>query len=345
MTPTIYESEKAVETEPKSSPEYSRPQLRTIPAAELLYHVSELPAIFDVQAAMVNPSWVPKIKEKGARGATWRMLRSLRGETEADVDAALRGWREELGLPDWRSVIVYGRGATSREGAEEDDEAEVTMRAKKLMSLVELEHPHRFREWLVVEGGIAAIRQEYPFLVVPVPTPTAGRGATPGTMKAAEVEQDEMAGLPPFYPSYVVPNLFIGSAIEGGDPRVHRDLSIRLVVNLSSVEVPYESDPQSPEMCRIPIADDNSQDLGIALSVALPKLLEAQDQKRSAIVYCDAGRSRSAAVVLAFLLASTEMSLEGSLTLLRKRRPQVCPNAGFMRQLVALRSAQKSCST
>ena len=47
----------------------------------------------------------------------------------------------------------------------------------------------------------------------------------------------------------------------------------------------------------------------------------------------NAGVSRSAAVVLGYLMSSNKLSLEEAMDVLRQARPCVKPNEGFLRQL------------
>lgn len=49
--------------------------------------------------------------------------------------------------------------------------------------------------------------------------------------------------------------------------------------------------------------------------------------------YSNAGVSRSAAVVLGYLMSSNRLSLEDAMKILRQARPCVRPNEGFLRQL------------
>lgn len=53
------------------------------------------------------------------------------------------------------------------------------------------------------------------------------------------------------------------------------------------------------------------------------------------LVHCFLGRSRSATIVLAYLMARRQMRLADALSFLRAIRPQIEPNRGFVRQLEA----------
>ena len=53
----------------------------------------------------------------------------------------------------------------------------------------------------------------------------------------------------------------------------------------------------------------------------------------SVLVHCYHGKSRSAALVTAFLMAKYKMSVEKALGLLKSKRKSVNPNPGFMAQL------------
>jgi hypothetical protein len=55
-----------------------------------------------------------------------------------------------------------------------------------------------------------------------------------------------------------------------------------------------------------------------------------------ALVHCRAGVSRSAAVVVAYVMHHKQWSLQQALDHVRARRPIVCPNRGFMQKLVEL---------
>jgi len=57
------------------------------------------------------------------------------------------------------------------------------------------------------------------------------------------------------------------------------------------------------------------------------------------LVHCTMGMSRSATLVLAYLVRHTNMSLAQALLHTKERRPVASPNPGFMQQLVAMEIA------
>lgn len=60
------------------------------------------------------------------------------------------------------------------------------------------------------------------------------------------------------------------------------------------------------------------------------------------LIHCSAGKSRSASIVLGLLmLERPHLSLATALAHLRKVRPQVSPNPGFLRQLLELEHHRK----
>jgi len=66
---------------------------------------------------------------------------------------------------------------------------------------------------------------------------------------------------------------------------------------------------------------------------ALPFIAEALAAGGRVLVHCEQGQSRSASVVAAHLMSSEQVGVHEALAVLRKHRPSVRPNAGFMDQL------------
>lgn len=66
---------------------------------------------------------------------------------------------------------------------------------------------------------------------------------------------------------------------------------------------------------------------------AKEKIEEAKGQSGGVLVHCFAGKSRSATIVIAYLMKKHGMSLSEAFQLVKSKRPVISPNAGFMIQL------------
>ncbi|KAF6025382.1 DUSP12 [Bugula neritina] len=94
--------------------------------------------------------------------------------------------------------------------------------------------------------------------------------------------------------------------------------------------------PLSVESClykQIPILDLANEDLITHLEDALKWIDQSRLNNKTAIVHCNAGQSRSAAVVIAYLMWKLRMGYEDSFRYLKKLKPDIMPNEGFVEQL------------
>ncbi|KAL4635489.1 dual specificity protein phosphatase 19-like [Arapaima gigas] len=60
---------------------------------------------------------------------------------------------------------------------------------------------------------------------------------------------------------------------------------------------------------------------------------QAQREKGVVLVHCNAGVSRSAAIVVGHLICSEGLTFDDAFALVKKARPVICPNPGFLEQL------------
>ncbi|KAF9449282.1 hypothetical protein P691DRAFT_799489 [Macrolepiota fuliginosa MF-IS2] len=86
---------------------------------------------------------------------------------------------------------------------------------------------------------------------------------------------------------------------------------------------------------------DDTEDADI-LSHLLPSIhfIQAElDKGRGVLVHCQAGVSRSATIVAAYLMHNKNLDPEGALELIRKARPYIDPNPNFLQQLEVFHKA------
>lgn len=68
--------------------------------------------------------------------------------------------------------------------------------------------------------------------------------------------------------------------------------------------------------------------------IACISFIEAElDKGHGVLVHCQAGMSRSPAIVAAYLMYSLHLDTDGAIALIRQSRPDVDPNSGFLEQL------------
>ncbi|KAJ3756290.1 hypothetical protein EV360DRAFT_48232 [Lentinula raphanica] len=90
---------------------------------------------------------------------------------------------------------------------------------------------------------------------------------------------------------------------------------------------------------QILLDDSEEEDILIHLLPAIAFIQSELDKGRGVLVHCQAGIGRSATIVAAYLMHSRKMNVEEALGLVRKARPEIDPNPGFIAQLEIFHNA------
>ena len=123
--------------------------------------------------------------------------------------------------------------------------------------------------------------------------------------------------------------LYIGTSASAESLTLLRGLRIGGLVNCTE-------NPNEPCANRvdaylvIPVDDQPHINIGRHFDAAA-EWLASQQQRSSSLVYCGRGVSRSAAVVLAALMKLEGMTLLDAWLRLKRARPRVRPNPGFLK--------------
>ncbi|KAF7305720.1 Phosphotyrosine protein phosphatase II [Mycena chlorophos] len=132
--------------------------------------------------------------------------------------------------------------------------------------------------------------------------------------------------------------LYLGSTAAALDIVPLEEKRIRHLVQV--IEPPQPVPRENPrdwelEYFRIEIKDAPGAARALAekLPLACDYIAEALGRGESVLVHCQQGVSRSASVVIAFLIRERAMSYEDALTFVRERRRCARPNWGFVRTL------------
>ncbi|KAJ7599078.1 hypothetical protein C8J56DRAFT_915807 [Mycena floridula] len=128
----------------------------------------------------------------------------------------------------------------------------------------------------------------------------------------------------------IIPGLWIGDLPSALDVKSLKDNKIFSILSAMRGKITVHE-----TFIRHQILLDDTAEADI-LAHFLPSITFIQselDKGRGVLVHCQAGMSRSATIVAAYLMYSQKLDPEGALALIRKSRPNVDPNAGFLVQL------------
>ncbi|KAI0743440.1 protein-tyrosine phosphatase-like protein [Daedaleopsis nitida] len=141
-----------------------------------------------------------------------------------------------------------------------------------------------------------------------------------------------------FFPqaSEIVPGLFVCDLYTATSPAVIEQLGITHVVSVLR-KPPYRYPRQIEHLC-VPLEDRTDANLLDYLDYSVRWIRDALDVTTDdgggrVLVHCVWGKSRSASLAVAFLVAARGMSLDAALHVVRTRRRVTRPNPGFVAQL------------
>lgn len=145
------------------------------------------------------------------------------------------------------------------------------------------------------------------------------------------------------YPSCIIRDkLFLGNSICAKDGDTLKALNITHIVNVTSeVENYFEND--GIKYLRFEIQDNPQIDIKQYFDEAIEFIDNAlMDDNNKVFVHCQAGISRSGSVVIAYLMKKHAMiEFQKTWDFVKKRRPIVHPNHGFIKQLIQYQSTLK----
>ncbi|XP_018533917.1 dual specificity protein phosphatase 12 [Lates calcarifer] len=132
----------------------------------------------------------------------------------------------------------------------------------------------------------------------------------------------------------VDPGLYIGTAADLNDRQVLADADVTHILSVDSVD-PAPLLPADGGFRRkwVNVLDEVTSDLLSHMDECFLFIQEAVDGGRAAIVHCQAGRSRSATIVTAYLMKRYQLSFSEAYHRLRSVKQDVQVNSGFEEQL------------
>ncbi|KAM4617697.1 uncharacterized protein O3C94_021608 isoform 1-T2 [Discoglossus pictus] len=154
--------------------------------------------------------------------------------------------------------------------------------------------------------------------------------APPALLQSPDLEKAEL--------SIILPFLFLGNEKDAQDLNRMVTLNIGHVLNVTTHLPLYHVDSGSLRYKRLPATDNSKQDLRQYFEEAFEFIEEAQQEGKGVLIHCQAGVSRSATVVIAYLMKHTLMTVGDAYKFVKGKRPIISPNLNFMGQLLEFES-------
>jgi protein-tyrosine phosphatase len=137
------------------------------------------------------------------------------------------------------------------------------------------------------------------------------------------------------HPTEILPGIYLGNAYNASNYKTIERLNIKTIINVSK-EIPNFFEKNTTiKYLQIPIKDDSENHITefIRPTLEFLNLHEPYDENKSILIHCYMGSSRSASIVLLYLIYKYQYSYNAALELLLSKRPIVNINTNFLKDI------------
>lgn len=128
-------------------------------------------------------------------------------------------------------------------------------------------------------------------------------------------------------------NLYLGGMQMAMDCQGLHAAGVGFILNVTKTVPNFFQDQFT--YLRVSVEDNSFEELSGWFEACRVFIETARNMHVSILVHCQYGMSRSASIVLAYIMKSQNYTLCQSIELVKEQRPQVSPNPNFMAQLTA----------
>ena len=127
---------------------------------------------------------------------------------------------------------------------------------------------------------------------------------------------------------YILDNIYLGDVSAAENETYLKSFNISLVINCA-----YEwiSDYQDLKFYELNLTDHYPQQLFPIFELAY-KVIK-YNKKRKILIHCMSGKSRSASLVIFYLMKEKKWDYDQCFNFVKEKRPGIRPNSGFEKQL------------
>ncbi|KAH0573683.1 Dual specificity phosphatase [Spironucleus salmonicida] len=144
--------------------------------------------------------------------------------------------------------------------------------------------------------------------------------------------------------SQITDFMYLSGIIPASDPQMLKDNKITYILNLCGDCMMKPCDPNINNLILL-LKDAAWENITNIFYNAFCFIQDARSKNENILIHCYQGVSRSASVVIAYLMFINDMTYEESYAHTRVRRPVVSPNTGFIYQLCNWWRDRHSCFT
>ncbi|PAA82275.1 hypothetical protein BOX15_Mlig010338g2, partial [Macrostomum lignano] len=133
----------------------------------------------------------------------------------------------------------------------------------------------------------------------------------------------------------VIPGLWLGGRNAAKNAQVLRSRRVSRVLTVDDLNLPDRLLEQFDDGAHrfVRLEDHARENLLDRLQECLQFIGEALEGGHNVLVHCRVGVSRSASVVIAYLMQSQQLAFQSAYDLVKAGRPVIGPNDGFVEQL------------
>ena len=137
-------------------------------------------------------------------------------------------------------------------------------------------------------------------------------------------------------PTYIIDNIFLGSAFNASNYNSLKKNNIGLIINMTNEISNYYED--EIEYKKYGLYDNNLQPIQQFLNLALMDILEFQQYNptKNILVHCFMGASRSASIVAYYLHKKHNKNINDAIIFMKNKRIVVNPTVLFYNQLLEI---------
>ena len=127
----------------------------------------------------------------------------------------------------------------------------------------------------------------------------------------------------------ITSNLYLGNKASSKDIKKLKELGIKKVLSIIDFSSPKYSEEDNIIHKKISVSDTFTQNIIKYFGECL-NFIKGEEK---ILVHCVAGSSRSATIVIAYIMWSKKMNFSKAFNFVKDKRPIIYPNTGFVEQL------------